>query len=135
MKLKDQILKEIKEYGTLTFAELSHIKGFNGHQVVYLKHQKAKNIILWSNVSKEAVGAIRQLLAEKKIMMLPSDSFVYAFDGNILSNTPIAKRIGHYKKPHWLPVIFDIPERFKNFCSLTLSLSDTKSHHNSSKTR
>ena len=31
MKLKDQILKEIEEYGTLTFAELSHIKNFNGH--------------------------------------------------------------------------------------------------------
>jgi hypothetical protein len=133
MKLKNQILNEIKEYGTLTFAELSYKKGFKGHQEVYLKHQKAKNIILWSNVSKKAVRALCELLAEKKIMMFPSNIFVYAFDGNILSNTPIAKRIRHYKKPHWLPVVFDIPERVKDIFSLIPSLSSTKNHHNSSK--
>ncbi len=123
MKLKDQILKETEEYGTLTFAELSYKKGFNGHQEVYLKHQKAKNIILWSNVSKEAVRALGELLAEKKIMMLRSSILVYAFDGSILSNTPIAKRIRHYKKPHWLPVVLDIPERVKDICSLICCLS------------
>ena len=122
MELRNQILNEIEEYGTLTFAELSYIKGFNGHQELYLKHKKAKNIILWSNVSKEAVRALSGLIAERNIMMFSSDIFVYAFDGKIMSNTPIVKRIRHYNKPHWLPVVFDIPNEIKELYSLKASL-------------
>ena len=53
-----------------------------------------------------AILAIKELLANKEIKILPASEWVYVIDGVFL-NLPIVKKANYqYKKEHWLPVVF-----------------------------
>lgn len=105
--MKNEIFKLIQERGHVSFAELSdEISGFNGD--LAMTHNE--NTVLWAEMSKEAITAIRELVDEKKIVGNRSSVLVYFNDGKAL-NFPIAKQIGHkYKKLHWLPMTFSVCE-------------------------
>jgi hypothetical protein len=106
MSLKEEILALIERTRTVTFVELNRISGFKGELGLVREGDDYSNIFLWSGISKEAAQAINDLQKEKKIHMVPTPSLTYLIDGKMLQ-LPIAKRARHYKKPHWLPVVFN----------------------------
>lgn len=105
--MEDQILNYIKGHPTSSFAELMRIDGFKGCEgdSYVFEFKSYPNIILWANISGEAVAALNTLLDKKKIEMLPTTSFIYLVDGTSL-DLPIAKSFKKYKSPRWLPVVF-----------------------------
>lgn len=103
--LQQRVLKYIQEYGSVSFAELArHVEGFKGDYAFY--SNKKKNIVLWDGLSEEAGQALEQLINSYKITMKPTMLLVYLIDGMFLGY-PIARRVRDYKKPHWLPIVFD----------------------------
>lgn len=63
------------------------------------------NIVLWSGISKEVSDAVLNMMNEKRIHPHVAATLVYLCDGAMMK-LPIAKSIRHYKKPHWLPVVY-----------------------------
>lgn len=62
--MKTKILNLLKEKGSgRSFVELSEIDGFTGNNNFEIED---KNIILWQNISPEAINAINELIEEKK---------------------------------------------------------------------
>lgn len=103
-KLLEQI-KEKLSWGSVSFAELSRIEGFNGDLEIKLNHPSVSNVVLWSGLSEEAIEALEVIRKEGEYIISPSTILVYLMDGVSL-NLPIAKSKRHYKKPHWAPVVF-----------------------------
>jgi hypothetical protein len=115
-KMKDKLKKEIFEYvkvnSVVSFMELSRLEGFKG-EYDYLVNGD-KNIVYWCGISKDAVEAIHELVGEEKINPSPCTSMlgglplVYLCDGGCL-RLPLAKKPPHggYKKPHWLPIVYN----------------------------
>lgn len=102
--LENRVFDYIKNRGNVSFVELrDEFTEFKGK---YEKCFDNKNIILWSGVSIEMLNALDSLMNKKKITITPTSEFVYMCDGACL-NLPIAKRIYRYKKPHWLPIVFN----------------------------
>ena len=102
--LKERIFSRIDEDKTVTFAELRWIPGFSGDQTACI----APNVVIWTEISSEAIAAINELIADGRIIMQPYGSgwqglMTYAFDRGVLS-LPLAKRVRPYKRPRWLPV-------------------------------
>jgi hypothetical protein len=101
--LKERIFSRIDEYKTVTFAELRRIPGFSGDQTACI----APNLVVWAEISNEAIAAINELIADGRIIMKPYSGWpglmIYAFDRGIL-RLPLAKRVRPYKRPRWLPV-------------------------------
>ena len=102
--LKERIFSRIDEHKTVTFAELRWIPGFSGEKTACI----APNVVIWAQISNEAIAAINELIADGRIIMQPYSSelsglITYAFDREVLS-LPLAKRIHPYKRPRWLPV-------------------------------
>jgi hypothetical protein len=62
--------------------------------------------VLWQGVTEAAAAAIGELHRRQLIHPVPTPLLVYMVDGTI-PRLPIAKQFRHYKKPHWLPVVFD----------------------------
>jgi len=102
-KLKQEILDYISKHPATSFAELSMVFGekIRGEEALIFDNE---NIIIWTNLSKEFIEIFKELLNEKKIVVVPSNPLVYACDGKLLK-LPIAKRLIKYKEPHWLPVV------------------------------
>lgn len=69
------------------------------------------NLILWINMSAQAVAAVGGLFGHGFVAMRPTSLLVYLIDGKVPS-MPIAKRLpkGGYKEPHWVPVAMDITD-------------------------
>ena len=104
--LQQRILDFIKEKnGGVSFVELSRIDGVKGDYAMHLG--KYENIILWNELSKEAIVCLTELVKIKKIKPKNTQLLVYAVDGMTL-RLPLAKRVMHYKKPRWMPVTFDL---------------------------
>lgn len=107
--MKTKILNLLKEKGSgRSFVELSEIDGFTGNNNFEIED---KNIILWQNISPEAINAINELIEEKKMEMVSTSPFVYHADGKILT-LPIAKQSRRYKKLRWLPTAFNKGPKF-----------------------
>ena len=105
--LSDEILKLIRARQNVTFAELSRIEGFSGGTCeLLLNTDRTSNIVLWTAMTQEACDALNELMMEKKIHCLPTSFLTYLCDGSAL-RLPIAKRAHHYKKPHWMPVVYN----------------------------
>lgn len=105
--LKTRVLDFIKSWGAdVSFVELKrHFPEFDGQKDFGLLD---KNIVFWSGISDEFADALDQLIREDLITVKPTTSMVYMLDG-ILIRLPIAKRPKHaYKKPRWLPVVFNV---------------------------
>jgi len=104
--MRDLILRFVHEQPGATFVELCReIPGFSGK----FKSTAGDypNIVLWENVSAEAIDVLTQLEADGKIRFKPTVPLTYMADGEIL-RLPIAKGLKEYKSPHWLPVVLNI---------------------------
>lgn len=116
--MKNEILAYIKGKGNVSFAELSKdIDGFNGDMQMRISEEAPSgpkgNVILWTGISAAAAAAIVDLIAEKKICSITTNWLTYLADGTALS-LPLVKGNYHYKKPHWLPVVFNLyPKVYK----------------------
>jgi hypothetical protein len=102
--LKDRIFTFIHERCTVTFAELRLIAGFSGDRLACV----APNVVVWADMSEEAITAINELIVEGHIVMQSYGSgwtglMTYGFDRGILP-FPLARRLQPYKRPRWLPV-------------------------------
>ena len=116
-RLKTDIYDYVKKYGNVSFAELSgHIKGFkqddkdikeNGLIAFTLDNMHERNLFLWWGISEEAMDAIDELRLEKKLFIKPTTELVYLADG-LIPSAPVAKGLRYYKKPRWVPVVFNI---------------------------
>lgn len=107
--MRDLILKLVHERPGTTFVELCReIPGFAGK--LRLTAADYPNVVLWGNVSAEAIDAINQLQMERTIYLKPTLDLTYRADGEIL-RLPIAKGFKQYKSPRWLPVVLNIPTK------------------------
>jgi len=101
--MKEAIYKLVADRDWVTFAELSRdIDGFRGNWAI----EAAPNVFFWTALSEEALDALDELFAEKRIVYAPAHPLSYLADGGLL-RLPLAKRPnkkGGYKKPHWVPV-------------------------------
>jgi len=110
--MKDEILKYVEQYGSVSFAELQkRIEGFTGKFVMTLGPPE-NNVCFWFGMSKEALDAIEELMKTGKLVMTLSEYLVYFIDGCI-PHVPIVRRKLKYKKERWLPVVFYTPEQAK----------------------
>lgn len=108
-KLKSHVLARVKQFNYVSFAELRNFEGFAGGMVM----TAGVNVILWQEMSAEAIEAVKSLVDEGKVIMIPpSSTLVYAIDGMVL-DLPKAKFSGgkpkEYKKPRWLPMLLALP--------------------------
>lgn len=103
-EMKAQILQYVQKRPGATFAELRRdIAGFNGEFDMRLN--EFESIVLWTQMSSDAVHALNDLLHEQSLFMIPTPYLTYLADGACL-NYPIAKSVRNFKKPRWLPVVF-----------------------------
>jgi hypothetical protein len=102
--LKKRIASRIDELKTVTFAELRWIPGFRGEKTACI----SQNVVVWTEISSEAISAINELIEEGSIEVRPyrpgwQGVMTYGFDGGVLP-LPLAKAVRPYKRPRWLPV-------------------------------
>ena len=102
IELRKAILEKLK-FGAVTFAELSHIPGFDGSFVLSVRD----NLVIWPHCSELAAKVMRDLQRENLIVMRQTQIFTYAVDG-LIPQMPVAKSVRDYKSPRWLPVVFDL---------------------------
>lgn len=108
MTLKQQILDYIVTNDHVTFQELMRIPGVwdNGSpDGMALHHPEFDRILLWSDITQEAATAFQELKKENLAHWLPCSMMPYIIDGGGL-NLPRAKGPRHYKRLHWLPVVW-----------------------------
>lgn len=65
-----------------------------------------ENVIYWTGWNRAALEMITGLLKRKMIKKAPAGELTYLIDGKCL-NFPVAKHTRIYKKPHWLPIVFE----------------------------
>ena len=103
-QIRWMILGLVKEYGHVTFADISkRISSENGN--VTMRHPEHESIIFWENLSENVVKALEDLVRQKQIFMAPATQFTYLADG-LVSTLPLATSARDYTKPHWLPICF-----------------------------
>jgi hypothetical protein len=102
-----QLEKEIVsmlERGSVSFAELSQIDGFNG-SLVY--GALDRNILVWMDMSPEAIEILERLRKQGRYRLGPTTPLVYFIDGRV-PQLPVVKNAQHtYKKYHWLPSVWN----------------------------
>ena len=102
--MKKEILDCISR-GGVSFVELSReVPGFRGDCQIRLPE---KNWVLWSDISQEAAGILKELLDDNLIVQKPCDRLLYICDGGWLP-LPLVKGNRSYKRPHWLPVVYSL---------------------------
>jgi hypothetical protein len=120
IKIKDRIKKDIIDffdsgYDGVSFAELDkRIDGFKKstseiRRAIALSLEdsdKETNIVIWDGMTEEGVEALQELQKEGFFKYKPCSILIYLVDGMQLAY-PIAKKIKHYKKIHWIPVVLN----------------------------
>lgn len=108
-------IREVLKQDHVTFTELSRIEGFSGGGLTWsIRNEKISNVVIWVDMTREAVDAIETIIAEGKYEMVPTTPLTYLIDGSMLK-LPLAKSVRHYKKEHWVPTIFKKkPRRGRN---------------------
>jgi len=66
------------------------------------------NIVLWSRASKKLATVINEALDRGLVTAFVTAPIVYHVDGRAF-NLPIASGERDYRKPHWLPIVFNPP--------------------------
>ena len=102
--MKAQILQYVKDRDRSSFAEFHReITGFKGE--LEMRINGFENIVLWAQMSSDAIDALNDLLNEQSLFMVPTPALTYLLDGGSLTY-PVAKSARNYKSPRWLPVLF-----------------------------
>ena len=110
--MKEKLLTLIKKNGDASFAGiLQHYPEAKGDMEMIF--EEYENLILWRGLTNEAILSIVALLDEGQIHMNVVTPLVYLIDG-LPANLPTAKSIRSYKKPHWLPVVFEMGAKPKS---------------------
>jgi len=67
------------------------------------------NTVIWMGMSPAFCDAIREMLDDKTVFLVPATTLTHIADGKVLT-LPIAKRppANGYKRPHWLPAVLRI---------------------------
>jgi len=104
MAHKEEVWQEIKTRRHVSFVELQALGDWTKGDVWI--GNKERNIWLWFGCSEELASILKELQSEGKIEVSPCPEWVYFIDGRV-PDLEIAKRVYHYKKPHWLPVVFN----------------------------
>lgn len=103
-EMKTALINYIKNRGSVSHVELCRdVPGFSGNDTA----AHPNNVLLWQGVNLDFYNVLRTLIANDLIEAVVTSPFIYVIDGVTLS-LPIAKRLDKvYKKPHWLPLIFN----------------------------
>lgn len=105
-KMAKQITEYVRTYKGVSFVELTKLFGDDakGRWVI----EEPKNCFWWTGMSKDFVDAVRLCLDRGEIRAKGTSAFIYYVDGKV-PRFPVAKRPpkAGYKKPRWVPVIFD----------------------------
>lgn len=103
--MKQEILNLIRELDEVSLVELRNlIPGFRGNEIVCIND----NIVIWNNVSLDAINALNDLKEAGLIIMNKCGPRLYLVDG-ICLDLPLATEVHEkYKELHWLPVVFCI---------------------------
>ena len=106
VELRKEILDFVREHGGVSFVEIARLLGdrFKGEYAVAVPG--FPNVVLWSGIDADVADVLCDLLQSGDIEMKPTDPLVYMMDGGY-SGLPVAHKLWPYKKPHWLPVVFD----------------------------
>lgn len=101
----DNVLAFIEGRKHVTFVELrTYFKDFDGDMDW---GDLENNVYYWVNISEKLCGILRTLIDADKIRADTTIFLTYLADGGGLQ-IPIAKRTGFkYKKPRWLPVVWN----------------------------
>jgi hypothetical protein len=120
-QLKGRILDMVRQNGSVTFAELSRLSGFEGDETLFAVKggRPVPNVVLWSDVSRKAVVALKELLTDGKIIIIAYDpgvgAMTYGFDGKMLA-LPLARSLRRgYQQLRWLPTFITTP-RWMEIC-------------------
>jgi hypothetical protein len=95
-------IREHEDHG-LSFVNLKDAIGADADGETEIDHGEFDNIVFWTGMSLEFVAAFRELMTERVIELNSTPSLTYMIDGRML-RLPLAKRLRHYKEPHWAPV-------------------------------
>jgi hypothetical protein len=87
--MKNEVLEYVKHHDQVFFVELARsLEEFSGDRELLLDGYE--NIILWVEISTEAINSIGQLVNEDSLYMVPTKRMTYMIDGTGL-NLPIVK--------------------------------------------
>jgi hypothetical protein len=106
--MREKILTYVRERRYVSFVELERFLG--GEMSGDFNLFKGDNVVLWSGVSERFAEAFASLVETGQVRLVPTSPLVYLIDGKAL-RLPLVKGRYRYKKPHWLPVVLDIPAR------------------------
>jgi hypothetical protein len=114
-KMAKAIYDFVKDRRHVSFVELrNQIPGFcykplEGQKATALCVPGYPSIVIWINVTDEAISAINELNGLKKVFINPCSHLVYLIDGCML-NFPIPKRMPKptTKKDWWIPCVLDV---------------------------
>jgi len=110
-EMQDRIVEVVKETGGgTTFVEF--MQRIGPEAVGELSLEGKPNQILWHGLSPLFTEAFRWAVRDS-IDIKPTTAFVYLLDGQVMK-LPIAKRDRAYKKPHWVPVVFNLKKKAAN---------------------
>ena len=111
----EDVAELVEQKGHVSMVEIMRLAGDWGEGNKDLQWQE--NLYLWVDMSDGLVEVMMEVQERKLIPPHPDEirgqwPMSHFIDGGIL-NIPIAKRIpkGGYKKPHWLPVVFQPGQR------------------------
>ena len=119
LELKKAIYNYCKgTHGGVTYAELERVFediGYDYEGEYSSTDSNDTNLIFWSGWNKNTFDIINEMVKDNYLKRSPCDMVIYLMDGKV-STLPIAHRYpsGGYKKPHWLPIVFDIGEKELN---------------------
>jgi hypothetical protein len=105
----EAVIALIEQYDTVTFGEitarLAPIIPTEGDSCLSLPG--APNIVLWAGMSPEYAHVMIVVAESRRVVVKPSNVWVYAYDGQILALPPITPHTRRsVKTPHWFPVCF-----------------------------
>jgi hypothetical protein len=112
-KLKRSIYTLVEQERDATFAKLHQLPGFAGDRVMYADPDS--KLLIWQNMSHEAIAAIGELADEGKVGIKPAFNnwfLFYMYDGSGgITGFPLATKMGMkrgYTKTHWVPSLLVI---------------------------
>jgi len=104
--LKQRVLEYIFYRKHVSLAELKIYfeDEFTGDNAWYFTPYT--NLIIWSGINQAFTTILNDLQVDKLIQVKRCMVLIYAIDG-VIPNMKVARYIRQYKKPRWLPVVFN----------------------------
>jgi hypothetical protein len=113
LRLKTEILALVQNKRRAIMPDLHGIPGFIGGGVEW--QWEGKNIVLWDDLTPEAVLALNELLGEGKLLMRNTYASLYKKAGPhncpVALKYPMALSMAYQNYVRWLPVELRVPKR------------------------